>query len=172
MTTDRCIHRIAHNTESARAPERANERPRVAYEFSAVRSLPLSLLSFSLCSPSLFPITLPAAHPARSPCLPFFHLPTHPPRRKRTCTPALSARAAAPRSLIVHRNRNCVPASHAGRPLTFVRSAYRVSTLPSAPIARRRSLTDQPTRRFPLTVARRSARSTNRTVCLYRVGRA
>lgn len=115
MTTDRCIHRIAHNT--------AQELPT---SFQPCLSVP------SARSPSLFSITLsgPAGRPRnRLPRLPRnalsfrLFLPSAPspskslpPRRgenERAHMYARIIRAAAPRSLIVHRNRNCVPASHA-----------------------------------------------------------
>lgn len=139
-------------------------------------------------SPSLFSITLSGPQSGSSsshrlPCLPNTLLPplssplpsapspskSLPPRRgenERAHMYARIIRAAAPRSLIVHRNRNCVPASHAcGLPVLcpapfdipsdspFVRSGF--STLPSASF--------QTIRRSPVTFGEGSARSTNRT---------
>lgn len=143
MTTDRCIHRIAHNT--------AQELPTSFQPCLSVRSTR---------SPSLFSITLtgPAVRLVSLACPQLTLLPPYssslhrapspskrlPPRRgenERAHMYARIIRAAAPRSLIVHRNRNCVPASHAcglpvlcpARPIHLLFVA-ELSTLPSAVI--------------------------------------
>lgn len=135
-----------------------------------VRSLHARLLSSLLPSPARRPRTVSLAW-APSPSTLAFRLflplfPAHPlhqrealPSRRRRGENerahmyARIIRAAAPRSLIVHRNRNCVPASHAcglpvlcpARPgVPFVRSGF--STLPSASFLERS--TDPPSVTF------------------------
>lgn len=177
MTTDRCIHRIAHNT--------AQELPT---SFQPCLSVP-STLAFSLL---YYPLR-PAAGPARRPRLQHSRLPPLssplpsapspserlPPRRGENERAHMHARiicAAAPRSLIVHRNRNCVPASHVPcglpSPLScpsdspFVRSGF--STLPSASF---RTIRRSPV--IPSTIGPKVPRSIDKShVCLYRVGRS
>lgn len=144
MTTDRCIHRIAHNT--------AQELPT---SFQPCLSVP-STLAFSLLYYPLRPRrAAPPLGSARRPRAVFLACPQHtllpppssplasapsphprramPPRRgenERAHMYARIIRAAAPRSLIVHRNRNCVPASHAcGLPVLC--PAHPARTAPS-----------------------------------------
>lgn len=112
MTTDRCIHRIAHNT--------AQELPT---SFQPCSSIP-STFAFSLLYYPLRPVVLALRLPRLSATLSFrLFLPAPSPSKsalplrrgenERAHMYARIIRAAAPRSLIVHRNRNCVPASHA-----------------------------------------------------------
>jgi len=139
MTTDRCIHRIAHNTAQARVAygvfSRAPVRAPVPSLFPvspALRHFPYA----SFCLPPDAPSILPSSSPSSE-------------RERRGEKERASERAyarphyprsrRAPRSLIVHRNRNCVPASHArGLPRsrnvrpTFAFVRRRVSTLPSS----------------------------------------
>jgi len=178
MTTDRCIHGIAHNT--------AQELPT---SFQPCLSVP-STLAFSLLYYPLRPATRLAPSPsfARNTLLPppSSPLPSAPspseslaPRgrgeNERAHMYARIIRAAAPRSLIVHRNRNCVPASHdCGLPvLCPACPAHRPTRLlfvaDSQPFHHsERSSTN---RRLPS--AMRKFRSIDKShVCLYHVGRS
>lgn len=131
MTTDRCIHRIAHNT--------AQELPTSFQPCLSVYILPS--LSFSLSpSPPCVCFSLSSLsssmHPLhRRVCL-------HDEEKTSGRTYARIIRASAPRSLIVHRNRNCVLASHAcGSSVPSVRYSSlfhtrSLKTLPSAPDAK------------------------------------
>jgi hypothetical protein len=165
MTTDRCIHRIAHNTARARVAYGVFSR-------AAVRTRLLSSLYRPLSDTFHMPLSA--------------SLPTHPPssserKRKREreregerereneraserayARPHYPRSRRAPRSLIVHRNRNCVPASHA-RGLPRSRNVR-----PSVRLCSASGLNPSVLRRARVTGNRRlrssvDARSTNRT---------
>lgn len=173
MTTDRCIHRIAHNTARksclrvfSRAcppfPPRALAPPLFSSLYTAPASLRASARPLSLRLARLLARLPPLVLLSR--CA----LSVLPPRRSeektsgRICMYARIIRAAVPRSLIVHRNRNCVFASHARgfarRPATSVSSLF-VADLPTLPICAAPSGGHQSSGHPPA----RFARSTNRT---------
>lgn len=139
MTTDRCIHRIAHNTarkSCLRVFSRACPFPPHSPLLFSIRPLHLALPAFAACSLYLAHLLqhlrlflLGAPSPSVE------SLPPWRGENERAHMYARIIRAAAPRSLIVHRNRNCVFASHARplarRPATSVSSLFVAGLNPS-----------------------------------------